>query len=94
VIRALLEELASGELFLHVAATEIADGTHRALRQLSPSSTLSKIPDDILRSYDRSSPLRELLDSPAPPMMERTGRKRSPRRTARPTSARTSSIRG
>ncbi|MPZ91865.1 MAG: site-specific DNA-methyltransferase [Actinobacteria bacterium] len=91
VIRALVNELSNDEL-LDVAATQIAEGARDALENFSPGSRLSKIPDDILRSYDRATRLGELLGSSGPVVVTSGGPKRSPRRNARPTSKGTSKL--
>jgi adenine-specific DNA-methyltransferase len=83
VISSLLVELAEGEL-LHVAATQIAANAKTALRDLSPNSKLSKIPEDVLGAYERTTRLSELLeknDSEVPIVP-----RRSPRRSQRPSS--------
>lgn len=83
VIRSLLQELGDEEV-LHVAATQIAANAKTTLRELSPRSKLSKIPEDVLGAYERTTRLSELLqtnDTQAP-----IGPRRSPRRTQRPSS--------
>lgn len=61
VVRMLVERLAAGEL-LEVAATSVDPAAVEVLRQLRRGSRLRKIPQAILRSYQRTSRLRTLLD--------------------------------
>lgn len=60
VVRMLVDALAEGEI-LEVAATSVDDGAATVARELRRGSKVRKIPQAILRSYQRTSRLRELL---------------------------------